>query len=559
MSGDRPWSWELGSRTGHGVEAESAQAQHKPMHTYTRQYPTVHSKPTMAGAMRQKYTSPIRRFNDNRLETLQAKGLQSLAHCRPGAFRSALLQSMADDYVAQQPSVRGRSGVADSPSGGNPERWSGSSRSAIHGLLGHCIAADAMGERASKSFEYSGESPIQSKGTYGGVIQRAVGFEFQTGWHAYKKQTFLVPWKQPVEESFPKETSLYGSRNRPEGWAMETDGRDIEFVIEPAVDEVPIGITRLSAVMDNLRNFTDNLQALGHRAELKRNKFPNLFNANVPSTALIEPKGQIKAQPQATVGVRLEYFPALFDTINISGSRGGDFARHSGANYPASKAQRVVTAVNAAGPVNGTPPSAKLKGLLTLVVEYLLQGNQSGSRDYVKDMAFVMARTDFAAIFNELDDSEKRHFQTTPGSFSDYALTVAGMAGQGNEPLIRQRITDGGTTRPGVQLPLTRGEWLDAMSSDPPRDLLTKAATQGDPLYQDSKGHSRLRALGLLGNKFDRVGPHANSRGVIVELRQMKREIPATEWKAVALAVMRYIIELNAIAPGGALPDYVEH
>jgi len=60
--------------------------------------------------------------------------------------------------------------------------------------------------------ELANNSPqaIQQKSTCSETIQRAVGFEFQTGWQAY--MDVPIPNGTTVPISFPKETALYGGR-----------------------------------------------------------------------------------------------------------------------------------------------------------------------------------------------------------------------------------------------------------------------------------------------------------------------------------------------------------
>lgn len=100
-----------------------------------------------------------------------------------------------------------------------------------------------------------------------------------------------------------------------------------------------------------------------------------------------------------------------------------------------------------------------------------------------------------------------------------------------------------GTATPPVHLPLTRAQWLLAMASPTPRDLFTASATRNDPQYTDGQGKNRLRALGLLGDQQDRVAD--GREGVIIELRQMQRDVPWPDWIKLGHAVMEFMVELN--------------
>jgi len=106
-------------------------------------------------------------------------------------------------------------------------------------------------------------------------------------------------------------------------------------------------------------------------------------------------------------------------------------------------------------------------------------------------------------------------------------------------------------------LPLTRGEWLSGIADEAnPVDRLTQAATIGQPDYTDIHGGNRLRALGLLGNTTDPVGDGNLHEGIIIELRQMKKNIPATQWMTVCQSVLTYLIALNSWDRSTNAPEY---
>jgi len=411
--------------------------------------------------------------------------------------------------------------------------------------------ADVMGNRAVQ-LKTSGHPPDTPTLDTTGVIQRAVGFEFQTAWNTYIE--IPGPGGNVQQVTLPKETPLYGGRTSGLGWTMETDGREIEFVVEPPLPESDAGVNDLTAVMGSMTAFIHRLEQHMGLARLTPTTHPQLFNGGGQGL-VIEPNGAIAAQPQATVGIRLDRLHDLFAEMSRTGA-GGDFARDGGTFYPA-RANTVATAAVNAANVNGNPASNELKGLLSLVVQYLIQGAGGGRRAYAKDIAFVMSRTDFASLFARLPPAERNYFQADTRRWVDYALNAANLAGTGADYLINQRVTDGGKVPDGAQIPLRRGVWLRDMALGTNAiDRFTAAATQDVPAYTDVSGGNRLRAPGLLGNTFDPVGPGQALEGVIVELRQMRRNIPADQWYAVARAVMLYAKALNSTADGAARPQY---
>lgn len=382
----------------------------------------------------------------------------------------------------------------------------------------------------------------------GSVLQRALGLEFETGWQVYHELPSKHAGAPPLEIPYRKEEKIFGARADPPGWSMETDGKDIEFVVEPPFEESALGMTALNRVMGTLDQFITNLNVHRGAARLTPATHPQFFQTQ-DRNAVIRPNGdQLKAQPQATVGVRLDRVDDLFMEMGRGGNT-GDLASRQGTDFYANRAIAAAAGGRHAPNVNGAPASDALKGFLTLIIQYIKQGDAPGRRAYAKDIAYAMARTDFAAMFNLLP--EAAFFGGQPQAWVDYVLTAAGFPNTDNDQLIKQQIADGqdmptmtaGQLNALPTLPLTRGQWLRSMSQG--ADLLTQARTINQPAYTDVKGGNRLRAMGLLGNTTDAVGGN-HLAGVILELRQMKREIPATEWLRVARGLLTYLIALNA-------------
>ena len=140
----------------------------------------------------------------------------------------------------------------------------------------------------------------------------AVGFEFQTNWQAFLK----VPGSGQKLE-FSKESVLYGGRGF-HGWSMETDGKDIEFVVEPPIEESKRGRLQLASVFADLFNFLRKLEQCKNEEQLSARSHPQLFNSSFSARAdkgegvvIIPDKTGIRAQPQVTVGVRLDRIHVL--------------------------------------------------------------------------------------------------------------------------------------------------------------------------------------------------------------------------------------------------------
>jgi uncharacterized protein DUF4157 len=393
------------------------------------------------------------------------------------------------------------------------------------------------------------------------ILQAAIGFEFQTGWKAFRRSTVRHRFKLPEERDtmLPRATTLFGGRYSQAGWSMETDDDEIEFVIDPPIEESEEGIRELERIFSNLYVFISRLENHRNLEQLTPKSHPSFFNPGTDRSIVIVPNGdQILAQPQITIGVRLGRVPDLFAEISRLRlqARVGLLERDgTTSNYFATQADTLATIATKAPTVNGVPASNKLRGLVALVCQYLKQGSGGGSRNYVKDIAFAMSRTDFASMFQQLPTSESQWFKNNPQRWVDYCLTAAEMPGMQGQKLIQQRITDGpNRPRPGAEIPLTRQEWLQDMVTGV--DRLTK---DGSPDQHGTDGYHRFRALGLLGFKFDPVGrtrqDGTRHRGVILELRQMQRNVPFSMWHAIARDILRYLIALNNSHAGEVKPQ----
>lgn len=225
-----------------------------------------------------------------------------------------------------------------------------------------------------------------------------------------------------------------------------------------------------------------------------------------------------------------------------------------------------------------TTASAKLKGLVSLLVSYLRQGsyysyNQPLPTDpqeryiarykralpYAKSMTLVLARTDFGTLFKDLDPVERAPFEQNPATWANLVLGVVGNNNNADDPNgdVIERGVRGKVSRQDelqhrnlkvIRIPVKRREWLRKMTQGV--DLLT--AHKSSFL---SAARSQFESMGSL-RKMDQL-PGGN-RGAIVELRKIKGHMEYTHWKPFALDVLDYIMSLNAWDPGHAVPQYTK-
>lgn len=369
------------------------------------------------------------------------------------------------------------------------------------------------------------------------LCQPAIGFEFQTGWRVSKRATVHHRFKRREQRDsrLPNtQTVLCGGRNHAFGWSMENDLDEIEFVVEPPIEESAVGMTELTRVFGSLSSFLANLSAHGNLPELTPRTHPQFFNPGTDNAIVIKPQGPILAQPQITMGVRLGRLHYFFDEMNrMRQANEGLFEREgTNSDYFSTIAGRLGGIAANIPAVNGQPPSNKLRGLVSLISQYIIRGQGGGARPYLKDTGFVMPRTDFSSIFRALSAAEQQWFQANLDQWVDYCLTAAGVPNTTTERLINQLI---GPRR--IQVTLTRGDWLRSI------------ATDNVDLLSDSTGLGLGTHLGHLRDRFDPVGrvrqDQSRHRGVILEFRQMQRNIPYQDWYRMATDVLTYLIALN--------------
>ena len=390
----------------------------------------------------------------------------------------------------------------------------------------------------------------------------AIGLEFQTNWQVYRETNTGYQKPSSLQE-YPKTIPLFGSRTGIPGYSMETDCNEIEFVVEPPFDETDSGRARLIQVMNNLTAHIAMMD--GYNCPMRRSSHPGVFSPNAPPDAVIMPFGNRPtcAQPQVTIGLRLGRIREFVMEMGRIGLQpGSNSLFDSGAGIsPFFSKQYLHTAEKAAAEplptVSGQPPSNKLKGLLTMTTQYLLAGAKPGIRSYAKSLTWLMTRTDFASMFAQLPHSERSYFNADPGRWVHYALVTAGLDNAGNtdqaarEFLVQARISDAHTLDNPVRIPVTRGMWLRDMALGINAiDRFSERGTNTPAMHKADAVH-RLDSLGKLGNTFDQVGlpkrgdENRRHPGVILELRQMRRDIPYTQWKQVALDVFDFTRQIN--------------
>jgi|GEM_PF-2204790 len=400
-----------------------------------------------------------------------------------------------------------------------------------------------------------------------------VGFEFATGWDIYKfKAGVALPARGIVSASqlpaftdpYPKAAVVRGGL----GWQMTVDGTEIEYVTSD-VPESAAGENQLVGIVGDLTRFVSMMNKRNMQEFLTVKDFPDGTFPPANRDFIIHIKKdlrmkEIEAIPQVSGGVRLarirKLWRLLADPKSIAAKRffsetnGGvpiyspmiskptlPWKRIKDTNWPDHK------------------PSAALRGLVTLIATYLQRGYSptGASVGAVKYLFFIMSRTNFSALFNQLPMAEQRHYRRHKDQWVSFickdimsqVLTLpAGLDANGS--LIERRIIDRGKLNPGKILPITRKDWLKGIVEG--RDVLS---AHEHPLggadnaeWQDADanlGH-RLRGLAGLGDKMDSLTYKGReNKAVILEFRARQAVLKYSNWTTYCLEMHKFFTQIN--------------
>lgn len=391
----------------------------------------------------------------------------------------------------------------------------------------------------------------------GGVVQRAVGFEFETGDRIQQRKLGGLYWgelpKAKVVMNCGNDVKLTADRNSA-GHSV------VEMVLDPPVDEAN-GAQFAQAIT----TFTTVGNALAGLAAHVPVTLDQVAALNGPRDVRIVPSGGLlRGNPQMTLGVRFDRLASFFEHAgrdNIDPLDAHGVGKHALTNYKGQTRGSVQSATQVLNARPGGPWSEELRGLLTLLANYMKTGRQNPAHpipklNYAKLISGAfMARTDFGTLFDRLPPNEQAHFQAHPDEFADLALEVAGMQGSEGTRLFDRGVRRSNETNslvhnvdharaPFSPVGMRRGAWLQGMTTG--QDSISSAQHPGKK--------ATLEGLGALGDRTDRVandpppalGAHNRGRGVILELRQMADNKTPAEFGLTAQAVFDYIAALNA-------------
>lgn len=168
-----------------------------------------------------------------------------------------------------------------------------------------------------------------------------------------------------------------------------------------------------------------------------------------------------------------------------------------------------------------------LRGLMILVVSYLLTGNEFvGIMKYSKMIAPIMARNSFYSMYHSLSDEEKIMFTI------ENVLKAANMDGEGKKHIYKAGfeyyyMNNDNTIRKEISYGPSREEWINSIINgvnDKSTDLMSKGSNSTVVKSSESLGNMPMK-------KID------NKEYAILELRRIPKHIPINKWNNVMKAV----------------------
>lgn len=393
---------------------------------------------------------------------------------------------------------------------------------------------------------------VVQQGGGSNTIQRAVGFEFETNYKVERKNTGLKGVFKPYRAL--SKTELI--KAYPQGFRMEADenstlGSTIEFVIDPPIAE---------NAPNKLESILQRLDGLASDLSLAQANIPvdldTLTNDPAHSNIRITPKGNqgLIANPQVTGGVSFDKLLTLLNEIG-NGSTNAPF-QHKNA---AAQLERMAPHMPKQAAIRGASVlgTAQFKGLIAFITSYIQFGQKAQPNypplNYTKLISnSILLRTDLGSMFMKLDPEEREEYQRDPDRFIFIVLATANLTNPSPDvPVLERGVRKGQT--PGTKdytrllnnaaTQLTRRQWLTQITQGV--DLLSSHHV---PALQ-----SQLEGLGALGPTTDPIGPQPNNplgardrgQGIVMEFRNMRKNVPWTQWHTLASGIFDYIIDLN--------------
>jgi hypothetical protein len=379
------------------------------------------------------------------------------------------------------------------------------------------------------------------------MIQRDVGFEFETDWGVHGGSDPKKKSKPPLKKHHSYKD--YGdfevqvdeaSRGIKDEYSGV--GHEIEFVVKPH-KETDEGGEKLGLTMNKLLEVVREMEQKGGQYALG-------FKLREPGEKLwVFPEAKekakndaIKGSPQATIGLSLA---AIHEYGTIEEKSLSELNLHLGKTFNivrrgmtlGSAHERFEAIAKKTGEIKGA--SSELKGLVTLIVFYIHMFHEKEEKpaDYAKSVMPILAKTNFAAMFRQLAEAEKGKYEKDPKKFSKLVIEVTQSIGH-NVKKQSPVIPPGRVSRNMGDLTLQR--WLESIPER--KDYLTEQ--YNDELFGFGNLGGKEGEVGK-GEKMDRTPQ--DKAAMVLEFRRGFGgiQVPANQWKSFAFDYFHLVRRLH--------------
>lgn len=357
----------------------------------------------------------------------------------------------------------------------------------------------------------------------GPVVQRKIGFEFETGWTAETTDGLL--------KKFDKVGT--GAHT---GYEVESDdGGRIEFVVRPPLEIDESLLTNIASTFDGLDqtalDLTNAAQEAGVDDEEEQKPFTldAATGISADSAFTIRPNMDIlSANPQATFGLTLAQIAGLH-RVPFEGK-----AKAAG-DHATVLPKTFFSREKAAQKMDSVSISEDLAGLLMLLGSYLKGGETAVDYPKMITDTWLLARNDFPALLSLVPSDESDRFKKDPQFFAELVMDCVAVKERG----LDQRVYTGKVGENESFGP-TRGEWLRGIAEG--KDLLSHAANEEfesmGKKKDDLEKVPRTSGIPELGGVFELRG------GQSVSLEQ-------EDWRTYAVDMAKAVMNLQLGAQQG--------
>jgi hypothetical protein len=371
------------------------------------------------------------------------------------------------------------------------------------------------------------------------VIQRAVGFEFETEHWTLSRRSMLAP-----SLSLIKNWKLATGN----GWYMQPDGDSVEFATKPFAEGDFDG---LKATMLDLFNYTGQLVANVGAGATAVSDYPG-YTYLGSLLDVVPGDAAMNAAPQFTAGLSLESLRTMMSELGTVGTD----AEAQLNNQPAYGNFMALAAAGAQVP----GVSEAYRGIVALMGTYTAASAQLRFATFYKDIAPLMSRTNIGKAFQLTP--EYQHAAGNPVALlilktdlQNHVIASATHVFQGGLP--RTAINGGMLMLPGI----FTGGMLDMPRTGPTLTQWVDSVVDGDDalkgsylnivkwmLANNTAGASAITSTSMgTMDKTEDTGP-GQVESPILEYRNLPMNVPRVQWQPLAHRLLRWVTRLNSPA-----------